>query len=173
MQKKTTITTVLSTLSLLSLTGCGTTQSSESASIDTMTAHVGRYSMPPAGATRARVGVPTFTSGNLKNDGVTRIQYSSKTQNQGRDVDTLAADQLSTLAFKSGRFDVIERSQLTKLLKEQELEGVVKADELAETGKVRGVDYLFLGKVTSLRVEQEKSSTGYGLGNVGGVGKGS
>lgn len=125
--------------------------SSESAGRDTLTADVGRYSMPPSGLLRARVGVPPF---EVKGAGITA------------DVSGLAADQLNTLLVNTERFDVIERTQLDQLLKEQSLEGIVKGSELARPAEIRGVDYLLLGKVTNLRVKAEKTKKGFNLGSI-------
>lgn len=133
-----------------SLTGCVTSE--ESAQRDTMTAHVGVYPMAPSGIARPRVGIPPF--------GVTDPSLREA------QVESLAADQLSTLAVRTGRFAVIERTQLQKLLEEQDMEGIVKAGEMARPGQVRGVDYLFLGKVTNLRVKAEKSAKSFGLGSL-------
>jgi curli biogenesis system outer membrane secretion channel CsgG len=131
------------------LGGCAT--SSESAGKQTLTADVGRYSAPPSGIDKPRTGVPPFESTGAG---------SSKELNE------IAADQLTTLAVNSERFDVIERAQLEQLLKEQGLEGIVKPDELAQSGKVRGVDFLLLGKVSNLRVKAEQAKRGFGLGNI-------
>jgi curli biogenesis system outer membrane secretion channel CsgG len=129
--------------------GCAT--SSESASKQQLTAHVGRYDAPPAGLIRPRTGVPAFES----------VGRGSTAE-----LNDVAADQLTTLATNSERFDVIERAQLTQLLKEQGLEGIVKPDELAQSGKVRGVDFLLLGKVSNLRVKAEQARRDFGLGKI-------
>jgi len=71
----------------------------------------------------------------------------------------IAADQLTTLAVNSDRFVVIERTQLHKLLEEQSFEGPLRYDELPKFGRIRGVDYLLIGKVTALRVRRYKRST--------------
>jgi curli biogenesis system outer membrane secretion channel CsgG len=119
--------------------------------------NVGRYDAPPGGIDRPRTGVPPF----------------EPAQGSSKELTEVAADQLSTLATNCERFDVIERAQLQQLLKEQGLEGIVKPDELAQSGKVRGVDYLLIGKVTNLRVKAEKQNRGFGFGNVGLPGGGS
>ncbi len=123
-------------------TGCAST--SESAGADTkLVANVGSYPPGPSGVTKPRVGVPPFkvtTGGGLSG---------------GKDLNDLAADQMNTLLYKTRRFDVIERTQLKKLLDEQNLEGIVKPGELAKPAQVRGVDYLLLGNVTNLRVKRE------------------
>lgn len=131
------------------LSGCMT--SSESAGQQQLTANVGRYDSPPAGLEKPRVGVPEFKSSG---------------QGSGKELNDIAGDQLTTLAVNTERFDVIERAQLDQLLKEQGLEGVVKAEELAQSGKIRGVDYLLIGKVSNLRVKAEKANRGFGLGNI-------
>ncbi|MBN1420315.1 MAG: hypothetical protein JXP34_16160, partial [Planctomycetes bacterium] len=134
----------------LVLGGCAS--SDESFVQDSATAHVGIYSQPPFGLVKARLGVPPFQA----------FEMGGNEDEVGK----LAADQLTTLAFQSGRFDVIERAQLEQLLREQNLEGIVKAEELAKAGQVRGVDYLMYGRVTNLRVKSEKSSRGFGIGTI-------
>ena len=44
------------------------------------------------------------------------------------------------------------------LLKEQSLEGIVDPSELAKSGKIRGVDYLFIGSVTNFALKTEKTA---------------
>jgi curli biogenesis system outer membrane secretion channel CsgG len=127
------------------IAGCAT--SSETAESDSLTQHVGVYPPPPPGLARLRVGVPAFELAS----------------SELRGLDTVAADELTTLALQTGRMRVIERVQLNQLLKEQNLAGVVRPDELARKGGVRGVDYLFLGKVTNLRVKAERASRGLGV----------
>jgi len=135
------------------LSSCATT--SETASKDTMTQHVGEYPPPPAGMKRVRVGVPPF---EVKPSHVA-----------GEQLENLAADELTTLAFRTHRFDVVERAQMQQLLREQGLEGIVRPDELAASGRVRGVDYLFVGKVTNFRVKEVETTTGAGLGRLASV----
>ena len=79
----------------------------------------------------------------------------------------VAADQLTTLAIKSGRFKVYERAQLDQLLAEQRFTNIVSEGTLAKAGRIRGVDYLLLGQVTSFRVKAENSSNGVaGVGSL-------
>jgi curli biogenesis system outer membrane secretion channel CsgG len=134
----------------------GCSSSGESAQADTVTKNVGRYSAPPPDIIKRRVGVP---------------QFSVKGQGFGgnpHDLDELAADQMSSLLHQSRRFDVIERAQLEQLLKEQDMEGIVKPGELAKPGLVNGVDYLLLGKVTNFRIKAEDKSSAVGVGGAGG-----
>jgi curli biogenesis system outer membrane secretion channel CsgG len=145
----------------LSLTGIGLTtgcaSSSESASQDTLTENVGKYPPAPEGVNKPRVGVPPF-----------KVQATGSF-GSGSDLDDLAADQMTTLLDQSDRFKVIERTQLQKLLNEQNLEGIVKSDELARPAQIRGVDYLLLGKVTNLSVKTEKKERGFGLAQIGNI----
>jgi curli biogenesis system outer membrane secretion channel CsgG len=137
--------------------GSGCASSKESAGRDTLTENVGRYDAPPSGVAKPRVGVPPF---NVK---------TGQGFGGGNDLNDLAADQMTTLLDASERFSVIERTQLTKLLDEQNLEGIVTPGEMAKPAQVRGVDYLLLGKVTNLRVKKEEKSRGFGLAQVGGL----
>lgn len=130
------------------LAGCAST--SESAARDEMTAHVGNYPPPVADLGTVRVGVPAF----------------AVVEGVSAEVSRLAADQLTTLAASTQRFDVVERAQLDQLLREQELEGIVAGSELARPAQVRGVDWLLLGKVTGLRIEQAKTGDSFDFGNV-------
>jgi curli biogenesis system outer membrane secretion channel CsgG len=140
----------------LAVVTAGCASSSESAKRDVMTADVAKYPPPPPGIERPRVGVPPF-------------QVQGTGGFAGSDVNALAADQMTTLLDHTDRFRVIERTQLEKLLDEQNLEGIVKPGELARPGQVRGVDYLLLGRVTNLRVKSERKTTGFGLAQLGNI----
>jgi len=144
-----------SLLSILAVfVGC--TSSSETASRDPLTTHVAVYDPPPAGLKRVRVGVPQFKV----DPGKTLTAHKEKVGEE-------AADILTTLADNTERFEVIERAQLDQLLKEQGLEGVVDPEELAQPGRVRGVEYLLIGKVTNMRVKGERAGKHVGLLIVG------
>lgn len=134
---------------VLTLAACASNE--ETASRDTMTENVGVYPPPPAGITKVRVGVPQFTMTGGSG---------------GAEMEQSAADMLTTLAFQSKRFRIIERAQLEKLLEEQSLSGIVRDGELAQSGNVRGVDLLFLGKVTNFRVKNTSADTNFGVGSV-------
>jgi curli biogenesis system outer membrane secretion channel CsgG len=136
-----------------SLLGCAST--GESGSQDKVTQNVGVYSPPPSGLEKATVGVPQFR--------VQAVGFGA-----GGKLDELAADQMSSLLHQSRRFDVIERAQLEQILKEQNMEGIVKPGELAKPGQVQGVRYLCLGKVTNFRIKVDEASKG--VGTSGGTG---
>ena len=140
--------------------GCANT--GESASRDKLTANVGNYAPAPSGLgdDKPKVGVPPFkvqTGGGIKNT---------------NNLPQLAADQMTTLLHRSGRFEVIERAQVEQLLDEQNMEGIVRPDQMAKAGQVLGVDYLLIGKVTNFRVKQDQTKTGLNLGGIGGAGGG-
>jgi curli biogenesis system outer membrane secretion channel CsgG len=140
-------------LLLLGLVGCATT--GETAQRDRTTENIDNFTSPPSGTQRLMAAVPPFETNEKDIFG-----YSIT----GNELSSLAADQMTTLLFKTGRFKVIERAQLNQLLREQNLEGIVKEGELAQMGKVRGVDYLLLGKITNFRIKREDTSTDYGVG---------
>lgn len=133
------------------LTFCGCATSTESAGSQNLTAHVGVFPPPPPGAPKPRVGVPPFEVTGGKTQGLERI----------------AADIATTLLVNTQRFNVIERAQIDQLISEQNLEGIVKAGEVAPAGQVRGVDQLLLGKITNFRVKRESAKRGFGLGQIG------
>src|SRR6476469_643879 len=86
-------------LSILAIAGCASTK--ESASRSELTKDVGIYPPPPSGIATPRVGVPPFNvtaSGNMA----------------GGNLDSLAADECTTLLDQTNRFKVIERAQLKK-----------------------------------------------------------
>ena len=136
--------------------GCSST--GESASRDKLTSNVGKYDPAPShSGEKPRVGVPPFkvqTNGGIKNT---------------NNLPQIAADQMTTLLDQTGRFDVIERAQVEQLLDEQNMEGIVRPDQMAKAGQVLGVDYLLIGKVTNFRVKAEQTKSGMQLGGIGGM----
>jgi curli biogenesis system outer membrane secretion channel CsgG len=136
---------ILSTFGLaLVLAGCGTSNT-ETVSRDKMP-DVGNYPPPPAGSnTRLRAGV---------------VEFTDKTNAHVADA---AGEQLETLAVGSKRFNLIDRMAMKTLLKEQSLEGIVDPSELAKSGKIRGVDYLFIGSVTNFALKTEKTANQGGM----------
>lgn len=135
----------LSTFGLIVLlAGCGTS-SSETVTRDKMP-DVGNYPPPPAGSnTRLRAGV---------------VEFTDKTNTKSAEP---AGEQLETLAVSSKRFNLVDRMAMKTLLKEQSLEGIVDPSELAKSGKIRGVDYLFIGAVTNFALKTEKTANQGGM----------
>jgi len=151
-------------LAIMALAGtalmyCGCAVTNEKAKPSAFTESIGIYTPPPTNMWQAQLGVPAFQVGSS-------CQDSSKMESR-RMLANVAADQLTTLAIKSGRFKVYERAQLDQLLVEQRLTNVVSEGTLAKAGRIRGVDYLLLGQVTSFRVKAENSSNG--VEGVGGL----
>jgi curli biogenesis system outer membrane secretion channel CsgG len=85
------------------------------------------------------------------------------------------ADMLITALVNQHRFWVAERTQLEKLLMEQDLglEGIVDISTAAEASQVVGVRYLVMGKVTNFGFRGREAGvgglTGGLLGRIGGV----
>lgn len=134
------------TLGAATLLGCGT-QTSENFSRDQME-DVGAYPPPPSVMKKVRVAA---------------LDFKDKS---GENVGDQAADQMTSLLLRSDRFNVIERSQLNALLKEQGLEGIVDPSEIAKPGKVRGVEYFVIGAVTNFKVTVTKTDTGFDVGRI-------
>lgn len=136
---------LLASLPLLSI-GCGMSSGTKYER-DPMS-DVGRYPPAPPDFKRVRVGVAKFKD------------------NTGRNIGGQAAAQLETLVIRMNRFSVINRTRLDAMLAEQGLTGVVNPAELAQSGRVRGVDFLFAGNVTNFRITHQKSRSGFGIGRI-------
>ena len=69
------------------------------------------------------------------------------------DIGKIVAEWLITALVKEGRFDVIERRLLEKILQEQKLgvSGVVDSESIARLGKVLGAKIVVTGSVMKLR----------------------
>lgn len=137
---------VVSVICAVVLAACGST-SSENYSRDPMP-DVGNYPPPPTQLKPMRVAI---------------VDFEDKA---GEKVGKAAGEQLETLVMRSNRFKLIDRMQLKKILQEQGLEGIVDPSELAKPGKIRGVDYLFLGAITNFRVKVVRTNTGFSLGEI-------
>ena len=130
------------------LAGCSTV-SSETAQRDTLTANIGIYPPAPAGITKPRCGVP--------------LMEIDTSVGEEKTLETLASDQLNTLMFQTERFTMVERTQIDKVLKEQQLEGIVRPDQLAKAGQMTGAQLMLMGKVTNLRMKAESQNKGLSL----------
>lgn len=106
---------------------------------------IGEYPPPPKHITRKRLAV---------------IEFKDKTGGKRGEA---GADQMTTLLFKTRRFQIIERERLLDLLKEQGLEGIVSPDQLAKKQQVKGVELLCFGSITNFEVKSTKTK------NTGGV----
>ncbi|HEX9652626.1 MAG TPA: CsgG/HfaB family protein [bacterium] len=77
------------------------------------------------------------------------------------------SDMLTTELVKTGNYRVVERQELDQILKEQNLgqSGIVTAESAAELGKVLGVELAVMGAVTEFGYK--KSDTGGRIKNFG------
>ena len=138
------------TLAILS-TGCSST-SSEWGSGEVP--GVGLYTPPSPGFQKHRLGV---------------LNFEDKTGG-GPISSAAAADQLTTLLVKAQRFIVIERTRINDLLKEQNLHGIVRQDQMAQAGQVLGAELLCYGSITDFEIKRTGTRSGGGiLRGVGGV----
>ena len=152
---------LLAAAGLACVLSCGCAGTKDTASKDKLTENVGRYSPPPnvSDEDKPKVGVPSFIIQQVPG------QFAgNKTQ-----LAQVAADQMTTLLVESGRFNVVERGQLEQVLKEQDMEGIVRPDQMAKAGQVLGTDYLLIGRVTNFRVKQDQTKSGVDVGGIGGL----
>ena len=68
------------------------------------------------------------------------------------EVDGLS-DMLINTMFKTGKFEIIERTQLNQVLKEQKLQGELTTQQLAKVGRILGVESILVGTVNYVRGE--------------------
>lgn len=135
----------LTAVGLALLAGCFAS-SSESVQRDSMP-EVKAFPPKPMGYRKVRAAV---------------VDFEDKTRKH-RGIGAQAADAMISIVSESDRFSLIERSRLEELMKEQGLEGVVEPSELSKAGRVRGIDYLFLGAVTNFRVKVTRTRSGGGI----------
>lgn len=99
--------------------------------------------------------------------GVPRFDFSIESVGAG------IADILTRELVKCGRFQVIERSELESLLSEVDFQQseYVEEETAVPIGKIKGVDYLLIGKITAFGYgEKEKSVGGATFGRHFGIG---
>lgn len=74
-------------------------------------------------------------------------------ENKGasKDLGEIILDKMITVLHQQGRFEIMERSQLSRVLEEQQLgmTGIVEATTAAQIGKSIGVDAIVLGSVAA------------------------
>lgn len=82
------------------------------------------------------------------------VEFVNKTTYGAGRLGTSASDILTTELFKTGAFIMVERAQLSQLLKEQGLgqTGVVNAETVAAAGKVLGLNALVTGSISQFGV---------------------
>jgi len=120
--------------------------------------------------------VPATQAGDLKGlkKRIAVFEFEDKTDHRhhwwsGQSVGHGMADMLITTLVESGKYDVIERTELDNILKEQSLaqSGMVTPESAAQVGKLLGVQLAVVGAVTEFG--HEKGGVG---GRVKGIGVG-
>ncbi len=121
---------------------------------------VSMISLPVWGQGLYRIAVMPFDDGSIKD----------RNPFQGFDVGKGVADELVNALLATGKFRVMEREQLDKVLAEQNLgaSGRMEAGSAARIGKILGVQLLVMGKVTDFSIKTSEGNVdlknGYGLG---------
>jgi len=129
---------------------------------------------PAAAATpavRHRVAVMNFDYGTVR---TTVAQIFGSDQDVGKGISDLLVQKL----VQDGKYSVIERNALDKILQEQNFSNSDRADATtaAKIGKILGVECIIIGSITQFGRDDKHTNVGgggYGLGKfgIGGVGK--
>lgn len=112
--------------------------------------------IPTQGAEKYTIAVLPFDDGSIQE------RWWDQSWELGKGV----SDELITALLETDKFRVIEREQLEKVLKEQNFgaSGRVDAASAAKIGKILGVQYLVMGRITEFSF---KSSGGGAIGRSG------
>lgn len=113
-----------------------------------------------AESAKMKVAILPFEDGSLKKWWTWEWQVGSG-----------VADMFVTSLFKIGRFSIVEREQIQKVLAEQKfgMTGLVDASTAAQIGKILGVKAIITGKVTEFSMDTTKGKTPGGFGALGGI----
>jgi curli biogenesis system outer membrane secretion channel CsgG len=135
------------------------------------TAAIAQDAPPAATAVKHRVAVMNFDYGTVR---TTVAQIFGTDQDVGKGISDLLVQKL----VQDGKYSVIERNALDKILNEQNFANSDRADATtaAKIGKVLGVDAIIIGSITQFGRDDKHTNVGgggYGLGKfgLGGVGK--
>lgn len=125
---------------------------------------------PPL-AVKHRVAVMNFDYGTVR---TTVAKIFGSDQDVGKGISDLLVQKL----VQDGKYSVIERNALDKILSEQNFSNSDRADSTtaAKIGKILGVDAIIIGSITQFGRDDKHTNVGgggYGLGKfgIGGVGK--
>ncbi|HTQ97911.1 MAG TPA: CsgG/HfaB family protein [Candidatus Acidoferrum sp.] len=136
---------------------------------DAATAPAPAAAAAPAGGKRL-VTVMNFDYGTVQN-------YVQQIFGSNQDIGKGISDMLVDKLLKDGKYRLVERSALDKILAEQNFSNSDRADSntAAKIGKVLGVDAIIIGSITQFGRDDQHTNVGgggYGLGRfgLGGVG---
>lgn len=117
---------------------------------------MGLVVLPTQGAEKYKIAVLPFDDGSIQD------RWWDESWELGKGV----SDELITALLDTNKFRLIEREQLDKILQEQNLgaSGLVDTQSAANIGKILGVKYLVMGRVTEFTF---KSSGGGAIGKNG------
>jgi len=123
-----------------------------------------------AAGPKKRVAVMNFDYGTVK---TTVAQIFGSDQDVGKGISDLLVQKL----VQDGKYSVIERNALDKILAEQNFSNSDRADSAtaAKIGKILGIDCIIIGSITQFGRDDQHTNVGgggYGLGRfgLGGVG---
>ncbi|MBN1384617.1 MAG: hypothetical protein JW983_07055 [Elusimicrobia bacterium] len=88
------------------------------------------------------------------------IDFENKTAYGQRRLGTAASDILMTELGKSGKFILIERAKLNKVLEEQKLQttGLIDSHTVSKAGKILGLDAVVVGAVSQFGIKKGGSN---------------
>jgi len=119
---------------------------------------IGILSFPTYGAEKLiKIAVLPFDDGSIQN------RWWNSDWKIGENV----SDELITALFNTKKFRLIERDQIDQILKEQNMgtNGSLDSKTAAKIGKILGVQYLVMGKVTEFSSESDSSDIALKKGN--------
>jgi len=77
------------------------------------------------------------------------IDFNSQGKNLDKDIGNIVSEWLTTFFVKDGRFEVVERALLKKVIEEQSFSksGMVESNSVVELGKILGVQVMITGSI--------------------------
>lgn len=108
---------------------------------------LGVFALPAAGAVNLhRIAILPFDDGSIK-----------RTWGEGFNLGKGVADELVTALLETNRFRLIEREEVDKILEEQNLgkDGVLDPQTAAKIGKILGVQYLVIGRISEFSTKED------------------
>jgi curli biogenesis system outer membrane secretion channel CsgG len=123
-------------------------------------------------APRKRVAVMNFDYGTVRS-------YSQAIFGSDQDIGKGISDMLVTRLVQDGKYSVIERNALDKILTEQNFSNSDRADSTtaAKIGRILGVDAIIIGSITQFGRDDQHTNVGgggyggfgskYGIGGIG------